>query len=80
MEVVKIIMSAMDNDNGQPLFQIMTPELNEDQKEMMNGSTMIYRGTKDLVNAFYGDWVIGNLKEVGRSGTKRRIKETWWKP
>ena len=31
-EVVKIIMNALDNDNGQPLFQIMTPEPNEDQK------------------------------------------------
>ena len=31
---------------------------------MMSDNTMIYRGTKDLGNAFYADWVIGNLKNI----------------
>ena len=31
---------------------------------MKNGSTMINRGTKDLGNAFYADWVIGYQKGV----------------
>ena len=29
-----IIMNALDNDNGRPLSEIMTPEPNEDQKEI----------------------------------------------
>ena len=34
IEVVTIVMNAHDNENGQPLFQIMTPEPDEDPKEV----------------------------------------------
>ena len=33
-------------------------------KAVKNDNTMIYRGTKDMGNAFYVDCVIGNLEEV----------------
>ena len=31
---------------------------------MMSDNAMIYRGTKDLGNAFYADWVIGNFQNI----------------
>ena len=31
---------------------------------MKTEGIVIYRGTKDLGNAFYADWVMGNLKDV----------------
>ena len=34
LEVVRIIMNALDNDHRQTLFQIMTPEPNADQKDI----------------------------------------------
>ena len=31
---------------------------------MRSDCAMIYKGTKDLGNAFYADWVTGNLKDI----------------